>query len=120
MIQKLCTPHNVNAFAMKFAQAIIEEPGMIDELVKKQLEGKKYLINQLKDNNYTFNHGDGNFIFIKPKTDTNQIVNNMKNKKNILIKQYNGIGKLGNCLKVNTREKEPMEKFIKALIELDK
>ena len=120
MIQKLCTPHNVNAFAMKFAQAIIEEPGMIDELVKKQLEGKKYLINQLKDNNYTFNHGDGNFIFIKPKTDTNQIVNNMKNKKNILIKQYNGIGKLGNCLRVTTGEKEPMEKFIKALIELDK
>lgn len=120
MIQKLCTPHNVNAFAMKFAQAIIEEPGMIDELIKKQREGKEYLIEQLKNNDYIFNSGEGNFIFIKPKTNATEIVKNMKEQKNILIKQYDGIGKLGNCLRVTTGEKEPMEKFVNALIELDK
>ena len=33
IVQKLCTPHNVNAFGMLFAQSIIEKEGMIDELV---------------------------------------------------------------------------------------
>ncbi|MDQ9823570.1 aminotransferase class I/II-fold pyridoxal phosphate-dependent enzyme, partial [Acinetobacter sp. 163] len=40
LVQKLCTPQNVNAFGIKFAQAIIEKEGMIDQLVKEQLEGK--------------------------------------------------------------------------------
>ena len=120
MIQKLCTPHNVNAFAMKFAQAIIEEPGMIEELKKKQKEGKEYLIEQLKKNNYMFNSGEGNFIFIKPKKNATDIVKDMKEQKNILIKQYNGIGMLGNCLRVTTGEKSAMDIFVKALFELDK
>lgn len=34
MVQKLCTPHNTNAFAMKFAEEIITTPGMIDMLVE--------------------------------------------------------------------------------------
>ena len=33
MVQKMCTPHNTNAFAMKFAEAILETPGMIDTLI---------------------------------------------------------------------------------------
>lgn len=120
MIQKLCTPHNVNAFAMKFAQSIIEEQGMIEELIKKQKEGKDFLIEQLKRYDYLFNSGEGNFIFITPKTNANDIVTKMKEEKNILIKQYSGIGKFGNCLRVTTGEKEPMKKFVDALLELDK
>ena len=120
MIQKLCTPHNVNAFGMKFAKAILEEPGMIDELIAKQKEGKEYLIYKLKENNYEVNAKEGNFIFIKPKTDSNILVKKMKDEKNILIKTYNGIGKLGNCLRVTTGEKNIMELFLNALLELDK
>lgn len=120
MIQKLCTPHNVNAFGMKFAQAIIEEPGMIDNLISKQREGKEYLIEELKKNNYNINAKEGNFIFVQPKTDANLIVKRMKEEKNILIKSYNGIGQLGNCLRVTTGEKELMRVFLEALFELDK
>lgn len=120
MIQKLCTPHNVNAFSMKFAQSIIETPGMIEELRNRQLEGKQYLIKQLTLNDYEFNAGGGNFMFIKPKTNADDIVKKMKEEKNILIKKYSGIGILGNCLRVTTGEKITMEIFVKALLELDK
>lgn len=120
MIQKLCTPHNVNAFGMKFAKAILEEPGMVDSLIKKQKEGKEYLIKQLEKNDYNVNAQEGNFIFIQPKTDADVIVKRMKEEKNILVKTYNGIGKLGKCLRVTTGEKEIMEIFIKALLDLDK
>ena len=67
LVQKLCTPHNVNAFGMLFAEAIIEKEGMLDELVDKQLKGKQHLIDTLEDKGYIVNAKEGNFIFIKPK-----------------------------------------------------
>ena len=119
-IQKLCTPHNVNAFSMRFAECIIEEHGMVDTLVAKQQEGKQYLINELQKRNYKVNAKEGNFIFIKPKTDADELVSKMKKEKRILIKSYNGIGILGKCLRVSTGEKEIMQKFLSAMDELDK
>lgn len=120
MIQKLCTPHNVNAFGMKFAKAIIEEPNMIETLINKHKEGREYLITFLENNNYDFSALNGNFMFIKPKTDPDALVARMKSEKHILIKVYNGIGNLGKCLRVTTGEKSSMISFIKALEELDK
>lgn len=93
---------------------------MIDTLIIKQREGKQYLINELRKRNYEVNVKEGNFIFIKPKTDADELVSNMKKKKRILIKSYNGIGILGKCLRVSTGEKEIMQKFLSAMDELDK
>lgn len=120
MIQKLCTPHNVNAFGMKFAKAIIETPGIVEMLVNKHREGRKYLINFLKNNNYEFSALEGNFMFIKPKSDPDTLVKRMKEEKRILIKTYNGIGKLGKCLRVTTGEESAMTEFSNAMLELDK
>jgi len=119
MIQKLCTPHNINAFAMKFAQAIIEKDGMIDELVAKQLEGKNYLVDTLREKGYTVNAKEGNFVFIKPRTDAQTVVARMKAEKKILIKSYKNIGGEGDFLRVSTGEKELMQIFIDALMEID-
>ena len=119
LVQKLCTPHNVNAFAMKFARAIIEKEGMLEQLVALQKEGKQYLMDKLAEHGYQFNGGEGNFIFIQPKTDAERLVARMKSEKEILIKTYSGIGKLGKCLRVTTGERQYMERFVKALLELD-
>lgn len=119
-VQKLCTPHNVNAFAQLFAQKIIEEPGMIDYLVQKHNEGRTFLQKSLTAQGYSY-HGDvGNFIFIKPKTDADILMQRMKAEKKILVKTYKGIGVLGNCLRVTTGEKIYMEQFFNALLDLDK
>lgn len=120
MIQKMCTPHNVNAFGMKFAQAILEKEGMLDSMISKQLEGKRYLVDTLRDKGYKVNAKEGNFVFITPKTNASEIVKRMKSEKLILIKEYQGIGDMKNCLRVTTGEKEIMEVFVKALLELDK
>lgn len=61
-----------------------------------------------------------NFIFVKPKTDADTLVARMKSEKRILIKSYNGIGSLGNCLRVSTGSKDIMEKFIEAMKEIDR
>lgn len=119
MVQKLCTPHNVNAFAMLFAKNIIQTPGMIEEMVEKQVAGKHHLMDMLEQHGYEYNGSEGNFLFIKPKTDAKEIVARMKAEKGILIKSYPQVGKLGDCLRVSTGEAVYMDRFMEALLELE-
>lgn len=120
LVQKLCTPHNVNAFALRFARALFENEALVEGMIEKQLKGKAYLINLLSHNGYKYIAGEGNFIFIKPKSDADAIVERMKSEKQILIKKYRGIVDLGDCLRVTTGEQQYMQRFFDALIELDR
>ena len=120
MVQKLCTPHNTNAFAMLFAKKLIENPAMVNKLISDFHEGRNYLVSFLKEHGYEYKGEEGNFIFIKPHTDPEKIVSRMKQEKHILIKSYSGIGKFGKCLRVSIGNKECMSKFTAALLELDK
>lgn len=120
LVQKLCTPHNTNAFAMKFAEAILETPGVLDNLIRNFNEGRSYLIEQLDKNGYRHKGDAGNFIFICPKTDAQTIVDRMKSEKKILIKTYPNVGEFGNCLRVSIGERKYMEQFMNALLELDR
>ena len=119
-VQKFCTPHNTNAFAMLFAEKILTTPGMLDELIKKFAEGRKYLVEALDKAGYRHKGEAGNFIFIEPKTDAATIVSRMKEEKKILIKVYPNVGNFGNCLRVSIGEKQYMERFMNALLNLDK
>ena len=119
-VQKFCTPHNTNAFAMLFAEKILTTPGMLDELIRKFNEGRNYLIESLDANGYRHKGEAGNFIFIEPKSDAKTIVDRMKTEKKILIKTYANVGEFGDCLRVSIGEKQYMEKFMEALLELDK
>lgn len=119
MVQKMCTPHNTNAFAMKFAESVLTTPGMLDQLITNFTEGRKYLVDWLDAKGYPHKGEAGNFIFIKPKTDAQTIVDRMKAKKKILIKTYPNVGEFGDCLRVSIGEQKYMEQFTTALQELD-
>lgn len=120
-VSHLCTPHNTNAVAMLFAQRMIENETLLDQLIKKQLEGKQYLIDKLKENGYVVSALEGNFVFVKPKyLSPDEIVALMYERKKILVKTYNNLGRYGSCLRVSTGEKEYMERFVDALIDIDK
>lgn len=119
MVQKLCTPHNTNAFAMKFAEEIIIHPDILQSLIDNFNEGRKYLIETLDTHGYQHKGEAGNFMFIKTKTDADKIVARMKDEKKILIKSYPNVGEFGTCLRVSIGGKKCMEKFCKALFELD-
>lgn len=119
LVQNMCTSRNVNAFAMRFARAVLEKEGMLADLIRLQREGKQYLIDSLTENGYALHVGEGNFAFIKPKTDAEEVVRRMKEEK-ILIKTYAGVGRLGTCLRVTTGEKQYMQRFLDALYRLDR
>ena len=120
MVQKLCTPHNTNAFAMLFAEKILETPGVLQSLIDKFNEGRKYLVDELDSNGYVHQGEAGNFMFIKTKTDADKIVARMKLEKKILIKSYPNVGEFGTCLRVSKGEKKCMQKFVEALLDIDK
>lgn len=120
MVQKLCTPHNTNAFAMRFAEAVIETPGLLDSLIANFNEGRKFLVETLDSHGYRHKGEAGNFIFIEPRTDALAIVERMKTEKRILIKSYSNVGEFGTCLRVSIGEKKFMKQFCDALFELDK
>ena len=120
LVQKLCTPHNVNAFAMRFAEAVLESPTMTERLIHDFMEGRKFLIESLDANNYPHKGEAGNFIFIKPKTSARGIVDRMKAEKRILIKSYPNVGKFGDCLRVSIGGKEYMRRFMSALLDVDR
>ena len=120
MVQKMCTPHNVNAFAMKIAEAAITTPGLLEGLIRGFREGRQYLLDALDAHGYLHKGEAGNFIFIKPKTDAQTVVDRMKQEKRILIKAYPNVGAFGNCLRVSIGERKYMEQFMQALVELDR
>lgn len=119
LVQKLNTPHNVNAFALLFARAIIEKEGMLEQMIAEQLSGKAYLHDHLRKYGYETVGSEGNFLFIKPFGDTAVLVDRMKAQKGILVKAYGGIGSLGSCLRVTTGPEKCMKRFMQALIDLD-
>lgn len=118
-VQKMCTPHNTNVFALRLAEAIIENPKIIEVLIKDFSEGRSFLIQRLEEEGYSYKGDAGNFIFVKPKTNAEMIVNKMKEQKQILIKAYPSVGDLGDCLRVSIGDKQCMKIFIDALLELD-
>ncbi len=120
VIRHLCTPHNTNAIALLFAQRIMEDKVLLDTMIAEQLEGKAFLVEELKLRGYEIFAKEGNFIFVKTKClDADEIVSRMHDKK-ILIKAYENIGDFGKCLRVSTGAKKYMQKFIDALIEIDR
>ena len=120
LVQKMCTPHNTNAFAMRFAEAVISKQGILYQLIENFKDGRRYLIDWLDANEYSHKGEAGNFIFIKPRTDAQIIVDRMKKEKKILIKTYPNVGEFGNCLRVSIGERKFMERFTSALVDLDK
>jgi histidinol-phosphate aminotransferase len=92
----------------------------VDQLISGFNAGREYLVQWLDNNGYPHKGEAGNFIFIKPKTDAQKIVDRMKAEKKILIKTYPNVGEFGNCLRVSIGEKKYMEQFTAALNELDR
>lgn len=119
LVQKLCTPHNTNAFALLFAEKLLTNPELLNDLVQKFNTGRKYLIDELDAHGYQHQGEAGNFLFIQPKTNAQNVVAQMRARK-ILIKVYPSVGKLGDCLRVSIGERCYMERFMSALLEIDR
>lgn len=109
---------DVNSVALLFGERIIDEPELLDNLIKIEREGRNYILNELKNKNYECRDCKGNFIFIKPKSEAKVIAEKLKNEKHILVHPYNN-GLLGKYIRVSTGSIEAMQLFLKNFLEVD-
>lgn len=119
LIQKIATPRNVNAIAMLFARTIFNNSSLMEKTQYEQLMGKALLEEFLEHNKYLHLKSNGNFILFKPKTNCEEFYELLKEKYHILVKKYNDLGILGDCVRVSTGSVKYMDVFIKAMEEID-
>lgn len=117
-IRNIRLTFDANALALKLAEMIIDEPGLSDRLIQTEREGRAYVKNALLKAGYEIFEGNGNFIFFRPKREIKSVEKALFDKK-ILVKTY-GNPMLKDWIRISTGSKKSMEKFMDALLEVDR
>ena len=110
---------DVNSIALLFAEKIIERPDLIQNLIDTERKGRDYTLEVLRKNNYWCKDCKGNFIFVKPNHNAQEITRKLEKDKKVLVHAY-GNELLKDYIRVSTGSIEDMKIFIDAFLEIDK
>jgi histidinol-phosphate aminotransferase len=116
-IKKACSTYPVNCFAIKFAEKILDNPQIINDLTEKERQGREYLLDQLEKHNYEYHFNHGNYVLIKSDKNPKEIFSELK-ESNILIKTYNA-PILSDWIRVTTASIDIMRLFWNKFIEVE-
>lgn len=108
----------VNNVALLFGERLMDHPEIIDELIRIEKEGRRYLIGELEKHGYSYHDQDGNFMFILPKTDPAKLAKRLKEEHKVLIKTY-GNPLLSKFIRISTGSKDAMSRFLEAFLAAD-
>lgn len=109
---------DANAIALLFAEKILQNPEMIEHLIRTENAGKKYTLDMLQKRGYECRDCRGNFIFIKPKHNAKVIADRLENEKKVLVHAYNN-ELLKDYIRVSVGSEGAMKIFLDAFFELD-
>ncbi|MDD6794692.1 MAG: histidinol-phosphate transaminase [Clostridiaceae bacterium] len=79
---------DANAIALLFAERILDNPDIIEGLIKTEKEGKKYILDELRNNGYECRDCMGNFIFVTPKREAKVVSDELEKEKKVLVHPY--------------------------------
>ena len=116
-LRKVKPTYDVNALAVLFAERILDEPGIIQELVKHSNEGKKYLTQKLAEEGIEYKEGCANFVLIKCCGRLNEIVRRLAEKK-VLVSGRFKQNFLKDYIRVSIGNRMIMERFWKSFINI--
>lgn len=108
---------NVANIAILFAEEILKHPEMMEELKGIEHEGHQWLANKLNSAGYRVFSLNGNYLLLKPKRPSGEIISDLK-KKGVWVRDY-GKGMLAGWIRVSTGNKKCMERFWNELIKVD-
>lgn len=109
---------DANAIALLFAEKILQNPEMIENLIRTENAGKKYTLDMLQERGYECRDCRGNFIFIRPKHNAKVIADRLENEKKVLVHAYNN-ELLKDYIRVSVGSEGAMKIFLDAFFELD-
>ena len=108
-LEKIRQTFNVNTIALLFAEAIMQEEGLIDELVATELEGRNYILQKMEESGREVYAENGNYVFIKCKTSVDEVFDKLLAQK-VLVKKYS-IPMFKDYIRISTGSRQAMEEF---------
>ncbi len=109
---------DANAIALKFAERIIEEPGLVERLIEVEKQGKEYIMDFLLEKGYEVMDCLGNYILIKTHGSPQEVADRLKEKEKILVKTF-GNPLLSGYIRVSVGSEKAMEFFAGKFLEAD-
>lgn len=116
-LKKATPSFEVNSVALLFGERILEHPEVIEELIRKEAEGKAYAVEALRSHGYEAFPEAGNFIFVKPKKPIPWLKETLA-KRDVLVKSY-GNELLKEYLRISTGSKEAMEIYVREFLKAE-
>jgi len=117
-VKNLRLTFDVNSIALLFAERLIDNPNVIEDLIQSEKSGKKYMLEELEKKNYWCRDCKGNFAFIKPNHDAKEISDRLEKEKKILVHPYSK-GLLKDYIRVSIGSVDAMKIFLDAFFEID-
>ncbi len=109
--------YDTNSVALLFGEAVLTEPGLIEELVSTERAGREYLIKSLKEHGYEFFAENGNYAFIKTKLPAKEVQRRLE-ERGVLVKTYSQEMLLP-YIRISTGSEKIMRQFADILYEVD-
>lgn len=115
-LQKVRQPFNVNGLALECASKALKNQSFVQQSIQTNNEGKKFLLNELRDMKCTIPKSEGNFLYIEFHTANGiQLCEDLL-KSGIIIRSMKSFGQ-NNAIRVTIGTLEQNQRFIKELHE---
>lgn len=100
---------NVNRVAVLFAEELMLRPDVVEEMVKTEREGRRWLTAQLAAAGYRLLSLEGNYVLFQPHQPSGEVVAKLR-ERGIWVRDYSR-GILAGWVRVSTGGREFMERF---------
>ena len=109
---------DVNSIALLFGERILDEPPLIETLIKTERDGKAYAVKQLQDRGYDYRECKGNYILIRTNKEPKQVTESLEKEHKILVHAYSN-ELLREYIRITTGSVKVMQTFFKAFLAID-
>jgi histidinol-phosphate aminotransferase len=117
VLRKVRPTFDVNGMAAFFGERLLDEPQVIQELIRNVMDGKKFLVQKLSEAGIPHCAGEANFVLINCRDKVNDIVTDLAEAK-ILVSAGFKNDFLKDYVRVTVGHLEDMERFWQVFVEI--
>ena len=118
-IRSVTGPYDVNSFAVAAAFAALSDQDYVNSYVKKVMEAKMWITQQLIDHKVKHHIDGGNFFLIWPNSTSDEVASQLK-RKGILIRDMKGKNLIDGSLRVSIGTIPQMQRFWESFRDIEK
>lgn len=109
---------DVNSIALLFGEKLLENTELVRSLISAEKAGKEFLLKELQTRNYFCRDCKGNYIFIEPRHNAQEIARRLREEKKVLVHPYSN-PLLARFIRVSTGSLPMMKLFLSNFLEVD-